>query len=127
MSHGTNYLLSMLAYDPNRDNLIGCVNSYPQASTGLSEAIFTEYSQQYREYGCYTAAFVSCSSGKIGPWPRYDGCSTMESDRHRNMLCVTTHLCLTGLIDDVMFGKLLLTEAELKAVLDTFLAPYPIC
>ena len=67
MSHGTNYLASIMAYDPNRDNLIGCHNFYPQAFTGLSEAIFTEYSQQYREYGLHTAAFVSSASGKIGP------------------------------------------------------------
>ena len=82
MSHGTNYLASIMAYDPNRDNLIGCHNFYPQAFTGLSEAIFTEYSQQYREYGLHTAAFVSSSSGKTGPWPLHDGLPTMESDRH---------------------------------------------
>lgn len=126
MSHGTNHLASIMAYDPNRDNLIGCHNFYPQAFTGLSEAIFTEYSQQYREYGLHTAAFVSSSSGKIGPWPLHDGLPTMESDRHRNIASQTTHLCLTGLIDDVIIGNAFATEAELKAVADTFLAPYPI-
>ena len=83
MSRGTNYLASIMAYEPDRDNLLGCHNFYPQAFTGLSDQIFAEYSQQYRDYGLHTAAFVSSPTGKIGPWAVNDGLPTMESDRHR--------------------------------------------
>ena len=40
MSRGTNYLASIMAYEPDRDNLLGCHNFYPQAFTGLSDQIF---------------------------------------------------------------------------------------
>ncbi|MDE3316728.1 DUF871 domain-containing protein [Lacticaseibacillus zeae] len=126
MSRGTNYLASIMAYDPDRDNLIGCHNFYPQAFTGLSDAIFGEYSQQYRHYGLHTAAFVSSANGKIGPWPIHDGLPTMESDRHRDIASQTSHLVLTGQIDDVIIGNAFASEAELKAVAATFLAPYPV-
>lgn len=40
MSRGTNYLDSIMSYDPDRSNLIGCHNFYPQEYTGLGENIF---------------------------------------------------------------------------------------
>ncbi|WP_424321208.1 DUF871 domain-containing protein [Lacticaseibacillus chiayiensis] len=126
MSRGTNYLASIMAYDPDRENLIGCHNFYPQALTGLSEAIFAEYSEQYQHYGLHTAAFVTSANAKIGPWPIQDGLPTMESDRHRDIASQTSHLRLTGQIDDVIIGNAFASEAELKAVAAAFLAPYPV-
>ncbi|ORI31951.1 hypothetical protein BLL61_04300 [Lacticaseibacillus casei] len=126
MSRGTNYLASIMAYEPDRDNLLGCHNFYPQAFTGLSDQIFAEYSQQYRDYGLHTAAFVSSPTGKIGPWAVNDGLPTMESDRHRSIASQTSHLVMTGLIDDVIIGNAFASEAELQQVAANFVAPYPI-
>lgn len=125
MSQGTNYLDSIMAYAPELDNLIGCHNFYPQEYTGLSDGIFMDYSQKYRQYSLHTAAFVSSHEASFGPWPVNEGLPTMESDRHRRLASQVTHLQLTGMIDDVIIGNAYASEAELAEVAAAFKTDYP--
>ena len=125
MSRGTNYLDSIMAYDPEIDNLIGCHNFYPQEYTGLSEKIFNEYSQKYRDYGLHTAAFISSKNAQFGPWPVHEGLPTMESDRQRDIFSQVTHLRLSKKIDDIIFGNAFASEDELAAAAKAFNSSFP--
>lgn len=125
MSSGTNYLDSIMSYSPELDNLIGCHNFYPQEYTGLSDAIFMDYSKKYRQYALHTAAFVSSHDATFGPWPVNEGLPTMESDRSRSMASQVTHLKLTGMIDDVIIGNAYASKEELAAVAAAFNSDYP--
>lgn len=125
MSRGTNYLDSIMSYSPELDNLIGCHNFYPQEYTGLSDAIFMDYSKKYRQYDLHTAAFVSSHDATFGPWPVNEGLPTMESDRSRSMASQVTHLKLTGMIDDVIIGNAYASKEELAAVAAAFNSDYP--
>ena len=126
MSRGTNYLDSIMSYDPEPDNLIGCHNFYPQEYTGLSEDIFMEYSLKYREYGLHTAAFISSKNAQFGPWPVHEGLPTMESDRQRNIASQVTHLRLSKMIDDIIIGNAFASEEELAAAAEAFNSPFPV-
>lgn len=125
MSRGTNYLDSIMSYDPEIDNLIGCHNFYPQEYTGLSEDIFIEYSEKYRDYGLHTAAFISSKQAKFGPWPVHEGLPTMESDRKRNIFSQVTHLRLSKMIDDIIIGNAFASEEELAKAAEAFNSPFP--
>ncbi|GBG95345.1 membrane protein [Ligilactobacillus salitolerans] len=125
MSRGTNYLDSILPYAPELSNLIGCHNFYPQEYTALSDEIFMDYSQKYRQYSLHTAAFVSSHTATFGPWPVNEGLPTMESDRARSIYSQVTHLRLTGMIDDVIIGNAYASEEELAAAAQAFNADYP--
>lgn len=125
ISRGTNYLDSIMSYSPELDNLIGCHNFYPQEYTGLSDAIFMDYSQKYRQYSLHTAAFVSSHEASFGPWPVNEGLPTMESDRQRQVYSQVTHLRLTGMVDDVIIGNAYASETELAAVAAAFKSDYP--
>lgn len=125
MSRGTNYLDSIMSYDPEEDNLIGCHNFYPQEYTGLSEEVFYEYSQKYRDYGLHTAAFISSKHAQFGPWPVHEGLPTMENDRDRNIFSQVTHLRLSKMIDDIIIGNAFATEEELAQAAAAFNSPFP--
>ncbi|RMC23657.1 MULTISPECIES: DUF871 domain-containing protein [unclassified Lactobacillus] len=125
MSRGTNYLDSIMSYDPEIDNLIGCHNFYPQEYTGLSETVFIEYSQKYRDYGLHTAAFISSKQAKFGPWPVHEGLPTIESDRKRNIFSQVTHLRLSKMIDDIIIGNAFASEEELSSAAEAFNSPFP--
>ena len=56
-----------------KDNLLGSHNFYPQQYTGLGYDYFVQTSEQYRQYGINTAAFVSSNDATYGPWPMQDG------------------------------------------------------
>lgn len=125
MSAGTNYLQSILSYHPQRDNLWGCHNFYPQQYTGLADEYFTVYSQPYRSANLHTAAFVSAPSAHFGPWPISEGLPTMESDRTRPITTQVTHLLMTGMVDDVIVANAYASEVELAAVAVAFTAAVP--
>lgn len=125
MSGGTNYLDSIMAYAPEMDNLIGCHNFYPQEYTGLSDDIFMEYSQKYRQYSLHTAAFVSSHTATFGPWPVNEGLPTMESDRHRQLASQVAHLRLSGMVDDIIIGNAYASAEELAEVATVFTSNYP--
>lgn len=116
MSNGTRYLETILSYQPIRENLYGCHNFYPHRYTGLSKAHFLKCSEQFKNLGIRTAAFVSSQHASFGPWPVSDGLCTLEE--HRDMAIVTQakELFNTGLIDDVIVANCFASEGELRAL-----------
>ncbi|CAM3235499.1 DUF871 domain-containing protein [Lactiplantibacillus plajomi] len=126
MSKGTHYVDTIMDYSPEKDNLLGSHNFYPQEYTGLGYDYFVQASEQYRQYGINTAAFVSSNAATYGPWPIQDGLCTLEQHRGMAVAAQAQHLKMTGLIDDVLIGNAYASEAELKAVSDVFFSPYPI-
>ncbi|WP_057895760.1 DUF871 domain-containing protein [Liquorilactobacillus oeni] len=125
MSSGTNYLENIMSYSPDRLNLLGCHNFYPQRYTGLGEKFFTECSAQFKKYSLHTAAFVSSASAKIGPWALQDGLPTLEEDRFKAIELQIEHLKSFGFIDDILIGNAFASESELKAGAAAFFAIQP--
>ncbi|AVK63619.1 DUF871 domain-containing protein [Lactobacillus sp. CBA3606] len=126
MSKGTHYVDTIMDYYPEKDNLLGSHNFYPQEYTGLGYDYFVATSKQYRQYGINTAAFVSSNDATYGPWPMQDGLCTLEQHRGLPIATQVQHLKMTGLIDDVLIGNAYASEAELKATADIFFSPYPL-
>lgn len=126
MSKGTHYVDTIMDYYPEKNNLLGSHNFYPQQYTGLGYNYFVETSKQYRQYGINTAAFVSSNDATYGPWPMQDGLCTLEDHRGLPIATQVQHLKLTGLIDDVLIGNAYASEAELKAASDVFFSPLPL-
>lgn len=120
MSRGTHYIDQIVDYVPNRDNLIGSHNFYPQRFTGLGRDYFANTSTQYRNHHLRTAAFVNAPSGTFGPWPVSDGLVSLEDHRNLPIATQIQELRLGGLIDDVIIGNAFASEADLKAAGDAF-------
>ncbi|SHK07196.1 DUF871 domain-containing protein [Paramaledivibacter caminithermalis] len=116
MSNGTKYLDNILSYIPKKENLIGCHNFYPHRYTGLSRKHFLKCSEQFKEYGIRTAAFVSSSNATFGPWPVSEGLCTLEEHRNKCIEVQTKDLFNTGLIDDVIIANCFASEEELKVL-----------
>lgn len=116
MSNGTRYLETILSYQPIKENLYGCHNFYPHRYTGLSKEHFIMCSEQFREFGIKTAAFVSSENAEFGPWPVSDGLCTLEHHRDLNIVTQAKELFNTGLIDDVIVANCFASEEELRAL-----------
>ena len=120
MSRGQHYLDLIMDFGVNRDNLIGSHNFYPQRYTGLGSDYFTQTSEQYRQHGLRTAAFVSAPSSTFGPWPVSDGLVSLEEHRDLPIAVQVQELRFSGLIDDVLIADAFASEADLKAAADAF-------
>ncbi len=116
MSSGTKYLDNVLSFRPNTENLLGCHNFYPHRYTGLSYKHFIECSEQFKTYNLRTAAFVSSSQAKVGPWPVSEGICTLEQHREMPITAQAKHLFATDLIDDVIIANAFASEEEFKAL-----------
>ncbi|MGA9173995.1 MAG: DUF871 domain-containing protein [Thermoactinomyces sp.] len=116
MSNGTRYIDQILSYQPKRENLLGCHNFYPHRYTGLAYDYFLRCSQQFKERGIRTAAFVNSQAASFGPWPVTEGLCTLEMHRTLPIDVQAKHLFATGLIDDVIIGNAYASEEELKAL-----------
>lgn len=116
MSNGTKYVDNIMSYMPNKDNLYGCHNFYPHVYTGLEYNHFIKCSEQFKEFGLKTAAFVNSPSADHGPWPVSEGLCTLEEHRNLPIEVQAKHLFATGLIDDVIIANAFASEEELKAL-----------
>lgn len=125
ISRGTHYIDQIMDYAPNRDNLLGSHNFYPQRYTGLGQAYFETTSQQYRDQHIRTAAFVNAPSGTFGPWPVGDGLVTLETHRDLPLATQVQAHRLNGLIDDVLIANAFASEADLQAAAEAFWLPRP--
>jgi len=125
MSAGTKYVDQIMAYSPNKDNLIGSHNFYPMEYSGLDYDFFVSCSEQFRGYNIRTAAFVNAPSATFGPWPTADGLCTLEIHRELPIATQVKHLLLTGLIDDILIGNAYASEEDLKAMAEAYNAPHP--
>lgn len=116
MSNGTKYVDNISSFMPNMDNILGCHNFYPHLYTGLSLEHFTKCSEQFKNLGIRTAAFVSSNAASFGPWPASDGLCTLEMHRGIPIDVQAKHLFSTGLIDDVIIANAYASEDELMKV-----------
>lgn len=114
MSNGTRYLETILSYQPIKENLYGCHNFYPHRYTGLSKTHFLKCSEQFKELGIRTAAFISSSTAEYGPWPVSDGLCTLEHHRDMSLEVQAKELFNTGLIDDVIIANCYASEEDFK-------------
>lgn len=117
ISNGTSYVETILSYQANKDNIIGCHNFYPKKYTGLSRAHFIETSKLFKDNDVRTAAMISSQSGKFGPWEETPfGLPTLEEHRALPITVQAKDLWQTGLIDDLIIGNMFASEEELIAL-----------
>lgn len=124
MSMLDSHLESIFEWHPNKENLVGCHNFFPQKFTGLDENHFIECSEKFREFGISTAAFVSAQSGTMGPWPVHEGLCTLELQRTMTIQNQVRYMKQTGVIDDILIGEAYASEEELKAASLAFSEEY---
>ncbi len=117
MSNGTKYVETILSYEANRDNLLGCHNFYPRKYTALSRPHFLATSQLFKAQHIRTAAMISSQHGKFGPWEKtLHGLPTLEEHRNLPITVQAKDLWNTGLIDDLIIGNMFASEQELQAL-----------
>ncbi|MGH4052904.1 MAG: DUF871 domain-containing protein [Clostridium sp.] len=116
MSSGTKYIDNVFSYKPNSENLLGCHNFYPHKYSGLGYDHFIRCNEQYKKYNLRTAAFVSSSTAKYGPWPVSEGLCTLEEHRYLPIQVQAKHLFASNSIDDVIIANAFASDAELKAL-----------
>lgn len=116
ISNGTKYVDNIISYKANLNNLYGCHNFYPHIYTGLSYDNFIASSNQFKELGVRTAAFINSPSAEYGPWPVSEGICTLEMHRDLPIELQAKHLFATGVIDDVIIANMFASEEELKAL-----------
>lgn len=116
LSNDTSYIKNLFDYEPNRENIVGCHNFYPQKYTGLDEDFFVQSTAKYNQIGLHTAAFVSSSVGAIGPWDVSEGQPTLERDRTLPIDLQARGLWAGSVVDDLIIGNAFASEAELKAL-----------
>lgn len=83
MSNDTTYLDTIMHYQPNLENLIGCYNFYPHKYSGIDRSTFINSMKRFKSYGISSSAFVTAKEATFGPWPISDGICSIEE--HRNL------------------------------------------
>ena len=116
ISNGTKYVDNIISYKANLNNLYGCHNFYPHIYTGLSYDNFIASSNQFKELGVRTAAFINSPSAEYGPWPVSEGVCTLEMHRNLPIEVQAKHLFAPGVSDDVIIAHAFASEEELKAL-----------
>lgn len=116
MSEVSHQLDRICDFNPNRRQLSGSHNFFPQKYTGLSKEQFKESSLKFRAKNLNTTAFVTSQVAELGPWPLQEGLCTVEEHRSLPIELQTRDLLQSGLVDDIIVGNMFASEAELKAV-----------
>ncbi|KAF1301219.1 DUF871 domain-containing protein [Enterococcus saccharolyticus] len=120
MSNDDHYLERIFDYNPNRNQLVGCHNFFPQAYTGLSIEHFIHCSKRFLEKNLRTAAFVTSQTGEIGPWPLHEGLCTIEEHRKLSIGAQVKHMKCLNVVDDLIIGNAYASETELKEMSEAF-------
>ncbi len=91
-----------------------CHNYYPRPETGISYDLFVQRSEIFTARNIPLAAFIPGLTNPRGPI--HAGLPTLES--HRNICSVDAarQLWASGVVDTIIWGDPLVTEAELAAV-----------
>ncbi|MFD1431392.1 DUF871 domain-containing protein [Lacticaseibacillus yichunensis] len=126
MSQGTHYIDNIMAFSPNRENLLGSHNFYPHQFSGLGQTFFEQATALFTQYNLNTAAFINSHNATFGPWPTQDGLCSLESHRDLPIATQVKHYVLMDTINDLIIGNAYASEAELKAARDAFVADYPV-
>ena len=119
MSNDTRYIDTIMNYQPNKNNLIGCHNFYPHNYSGLGLDFFKKCTENFSKYGIQTAAFLtSQSENSFGPWPVTDGLPTLEVHRHLPIEIQAKHFIAMGNVDDLIISNCYATEEEMKKIVE---------
>lgn len=113
MSNDTNYIDTIMDYQPNTKKLLGCHNFYPHKYSGLSREFFRKCTSNFTKYGLPTAAFVNSQNSTFGPWPVDQGLCTMEDHRDLPIEVQAKDLFNEG-IDTVIIANCFASEDELR-------------
>lgn len=117
MSIDTNYIDTIMDYQPNQYNLIACHNFYPHPYSGLTEDHYQRCTERFKKYGLRTAAFVASKNpDAYGPWPVDYGLVTLET--HRNLpidIQIKDYVAMNQ-IDDIIISNFLPSEEEFQAI-----------
>lgn len=117
MSIDTNYIDTIMDYQPNQYNLIACHNFYPHPYSGLTEDHYQRCTSRFKKYGLRTAAFVASKNpDAYGPWPVDYGLVTLET--HRNLpidIQIKDYVAMNQ-IDDIIISNFLPSEEEFQAI-----------
>ncbi|MBG9982112.1 DUF871 domain-containing protein [Aerococcaceae bacterium DSM 111020] len=117
MSNNVHMIDTIMDYQPNKYNLIGCHNFYPHQYSGLTEEHFFECTNRFNKYGISTAAFItSQNKNTFGPWPVTDGLPTLEIHRELPLEVQMKYYLAIDLIDDVIISNCYPTDTEVEAL-----------
>lgn len=105
---------SILAAGADPSHMQACHNYYPRPDTGIGYELFAERSRVLREMGLQVRAFIPSLVNPRGPI--HAGLPTLESHRSIPSVTAAKHLWASGLVDTVLFGDPLASDAELGAV-----------
>lgn len=114
MSNDVHTIDTIMDYQPNKYNLLGCHNFYPHEFCGLDLEYFQNCTKRFAKYGIPTAAFV-CSQAvnAFGPWPVTDGLPTVELLRRLPLDVQVKFMVAQGNIDDIIISNCYPTQQEL--------------
>lgn len=117
MSNNTHYIDTIMDYQPNIYNLVGCHNFYPHQYSGLELEHFNKCTQNFKKYGLRTAAFITSQNKEaFGPWIMNEGLPSLEMHRHLPLLTQIKHLIALGSIDDIIISNCYPTDKELEEI-----------
>lgn len=117
MSNDVHTIDTIMDYNPNKYNLIGCHNFYPHGYSGLSLNYFLKCTERFTRYGLQTAAFVSSQNeNTFGSWPVTNGLPTLEMHRQLSLLTQIKHMISLGCIDDIIISNCYPSQEELDSI-----------
>ncbi|WP_278044681.1 MupG family TIM beta-alpha barrel fold protein [Senegalia massiliensis] len=96
----------IITYGGDISRITACHNYYPKEHTAISEELFKERTELFKEYNIKIMAFIPSQYKKRGPI--YEGLPTLEKHRYIDPLISAQHLFLLG-ADTVIVGD---TEAS---------------
>ncbi|MGO1041922.1 DUF871 domain-containing protein [Clostridioides difficile] len=117
MSNNTHYIDTIMDYQPNKENLIGCHNFYPHRYSGLNLEHFINCTERFNKYGLRTAAFItSQNENTFGPWPVTDGLPTIEMHRNLPLDVQAKHIIAMNNINDIIISNCYPTDEEIEVL-----------
>ncbi len=119
-STDSHYLDLILDYQANPNNITACHNFYPQAFTGLEKEFFIKCTENFKNKGVKTAAFINGPSGKLCSSYEKDGVCTLEEHRNKSVVTQAREMKYLNLIDDIYFSTMFICEEELKQLSDIY-------
>lgn len=116
VSRNTHELERILDFQPNRNQMCGSHNFYPQRYTGLPLSTFVECSKRFLNHHIPIAAFITSQKASISPWPVSEGLCTLEDHRDVSLEVQFRHMQMMGLVDMVIIGNAYASEEELRHI-----------
>lgn len=108
---------NLFDYSPNRFNLLGCHNFYPQRHSGISLDFFNRNTIKFNQKKIRTAAFIcSQNNNAYGPWPITEGLPTLEMHRDLPMDVQLKHFIAMDSIDDIIISNCYPSDEELNKI-----------